>query len=298
MSLCKRAFARKRTQEGGPVCALSPGMKAAAGCFLAAAVMFLAGLISVLGMNGARNMLGRMTEESLPRLEAAVLIEHQVYATMAHLSVYSLTGDMTRYSLARELLANIKLMTEAEGASTANGAEFREKILPVWELIRKLDRLIEEDRALTENLALHRKNLREAVKEAGDARNLSGPAQRVLAASAQRDREDLEAAEKALAAASPEAVSALAAAKELRQNLDASLALDKSRIAILDALAVEVRGVAQRSAAEMGAAAKNAETALHGAILTLIAAVGLGVALAGGAAVLLLRRARAKEGAL
>ncbi len=292
-----RVVSRLRALPGrsglpGDIGTLTPEAKAAAGCCLAAAAMFVAGLISVLGMGGARGMLANMTEESLPSLEAAVVIEQQVYATMAHLTVYSLTGDMVRYSLARELLANIRTMAGSQAAQ-AGGPIFREKALPVWELIRKLDRLIEEDRGLTEKLI----DLREKLRE--DAARLKPPPTdlvgRALIASLRRDRAELEKAEGAFAAAAPAAADCLASLRELRRGLDAGLDMDKSRIKILDALAVEIRGMAARSAGDMASAAKNAESALHGAMLTLMAAVGLGCFLALGAAALLLRRSREKQ---
>ena len=230
-------FAGAGGQAGSPGAGgISFAAKAAAGLLFACIILFAAGLISAVGVEAARTMLGRMTKESLPRLEAAVALEHQVYATMAHISAYSLTGDAARYSLARELLANIKAMTGKEGAFS--GPAVREKAQPLHELVRKLDTLIEDERALIESRAAGRSP--EPTPAGEGAGGLHDPA-------------------------------------------------DRKRLEIFDALAVEVRGEALRAAEDIAARADNAQAALYGALLTLLAAVVLGCLLTATGAVLFWR---------
>lgn len=216
-----------------------------------------------------------------------------MHAVTAHISAYSLTGDMARYSLARECLAGIRALAGGDSAPASAGPELRSGHLPLWEGMRKLDRLIEEYRSLAEDAAARRSRLRAGM------RDLPAPAaalaEQALAAGLARDRAALENAEKAFAGQAPQAKESRESIEALRRNLEAGLALDQDRAAVFDALSATVRDAALRAAADMAASARNADGALHGAMMTLAAAVVLGCALAAGAAVLLLRAAREKR---
>jgi hypothetical protein len=184
-------------------------------------------------------------------------------------------------------------MIGENGLAAAAGPDFRAELLPLREHIRKLDLLIEKDRSLAEDLAARRIRLR------AGARNLEEfaavLAERALTASVMGDHAALESAAQSFAERVPQAGDYLGDLNALRRGLETGQTLDRSRAAVFESLSSAVRTSALHAAADMTASARSADAALHGAVLTLVAAMGLGCVLAVGAAGLLLRTARKKR---